>query len=271
MIDTILLRFRLWAGLYKCYGLRSLAWPLQNKANPIPYLTRALMIILKKKQNITVLQVGAHTGNTPDDPLHSLIQHAKNKKIPIQGQLRALLIEPVPYLFEELRKNYSGFPNVQCLQIAVGSKRGTENFYYLDPSKDLSKAGMPDWLDQLGCLGENRANEMWNKYTQMPLVSDFLRENRKAITVNVRTINEIIEETGITPIDLLQIDAEGADGDILRSLDLETHAPHIINYEHKHLGEEQNLVEAKLKNFGYVIYHLGQNTTAVLGRRQNGI
>ena len=41
-----------------------------------------------------ILQIGSHIGNTPNDPIYKLVN--ENTKL--------ILVEPVPYLFNELKK-----------------------------------------------------------------------------------------------------------------------------------------------------------------------
>lgn len=53
--------------------------------------------------NKTIIQIGSHVGNTCNDPIFNTINDNNTKLI---------LVEPVPYLFEELKKNYrEKYPN----------------------------------------------------------------------------------------------------------------------------------------------------------------
>jgi len=51
-----------------------------------------LYIYIMNKLN-SVLQIGSHIGNTPNDPIYNLIDEST----------RLILVEPVPYLFEQLK------------------------------------------------------------------------------------------------------------------------------------------------------------------------
>jgi hypothetical protein len=49
----------------------------------------------------------------------------------------------------------------------------------------------------------------------------------------------LLEEHGLNRLDLVQVDAQGYDYEIVRTIDFETVRPSIIRFEHAHLTDDQ--------------------------------
>ncbi len=96
-------------------------------------------------------------------------------------------IEPVAENFRLLQKNIASFPNIRALNVAVGKQDGRAAVYG---------------------QGHN---------LQMQLVSAS-SEALGLEEITVRDLNGLLPELGITRIDLIKIDVEGAEYDILTSL-----------------------------------------------------
>jgi hypothetical protein len=74
-----------------------------------------------------------------------------------------------------------------------------------------------------------------------------------------------MERHRISEIDLLQIDAEGYDYEILKSIDFSTWSgPRLINYERVLLLDQEDECRAMLKAAGYKLALRGQDTLATL-------
>src|SRR5580698_5805243 len=69
------------------------------------------------------VKVGAHDGITGDPVSHVLLTHEEWK---------GLLIEPVPVIFDKLRKNFGDSRRYILEQVAIGAHRGKATFYYVD-------------------------------------------------------------------------------------------------------------------------------------------
>ena len=69
--------------------------------------------------NFGLVVLGAHTG----EYLKDLINYHINSKI--------LLVEPVPYNFELLEKEYKAFENIIVCKKAILNCRKKDNFYYV--------------------------------------------------------------------------------------------------------------------------------------------
>lgn len=63
----------------------------------------------------TIIQIGSHVGNTINDPIFNIVSN--NDKL--------ILVEPVPFLFEELKYNYNekfgNNPNIIFINKAVSN------------------------------------------------------------------------------------------------------------------------------------------------------
>lgn len=77
------------------------------------------------KKAVTFLQIGSNDGLTRD-PIYQLISR--------NNGWCGLFVEPVPYLFERLKKNYSSVNNPSRLQFFNGAinEGVNQNFYFVD-------------------------------------------------------------------------------------------------------------------------------------------
>ena len=97
-----------WLGHQK-RRIADLARPRPKKKVTLLYRTFA-----KVYPAATLVQIGANDGIV-DDPLREFL---------LRGLWRGVLVEPVPYLFERLRRNYSSRPDLAFANVAIASQRG---------------------------------------------------------------------------------------------------------------------------------------------------
>ncbi len=93
--------------------------------------------------NKTIIQIGSHVGNTINDPIFNYV-HLNNSTTSI----RLFLIEPVPYLFEQLKKNYNekfgtNNQNIVFINKAVSNFIGEIEMTIPSEKNDFSK--FPFW------------------------------------------------------------------------------------------------------------------------------
>ena len=144
-----------------------------------------------------IIQIGANIGPTGNDPIKNLILDKSNKSI---------LIEPNPYIFEELKENYKeNKDNIIFENIAISTKTGTQIFYYDDYELGSS---------QHASLDINRLI-----YKKNWLKSRFVEMEIKEIEVPTLTFEDLFTKYNLfnKVIDLLTIDTEGYDALILLS------------------------------------------------------
>jgi len=168
-------------------------------------------------QNIVLyyLQIGAHVGKTPNDFLF-------DKEY---SDRQMILIEPVPYLYNELVKNYEEKAKmiklVLFLNIAISNRDGNLQLYVPSEMNDFSR--FPFWASQLASTNEHHIR------THLPDL------HVESITVPCFRLNTLIRNLNISHIEHLMVDTEGHDYDILMDLDLQLLKPTIIQFENKHM------------------------------------
>lgn len=199
---------------------------------------RLLQKILRKKKNLFVLQIGSNDGMS-DDPIFSMLKQ--------QDSWRALLVEPVPHLFERLKQNYAGNNRLQFANVAVAEKSTTSLFYYLDGSVKLSIPDLPKWSDQLGSFEKNHITKHLGA-----VVAPFI----KSLEIPTVSLSTLLEQQGVSKIDVLHIDTEGYDWKILQQLNLKRFRPKVILFEYKHLQEKEHLEALAFLRSAYKVTNL---------------
>ena len=78
----------------------------------------------------------------------------------------------------------------------------------------------------------------------------------QAFSVPCITLDELIARNEMGPIDILQIDTEGHDYNVLKTISLKTHKPLIIQFEHGHLSpvEINSAVSYLVENDYRILY-----------------
>jgi FkbM family methyltransferase len=95
---------------------------------------------------------------------------------------RVFVCEPFPDTFVYLSKNVAGFSHVTPNQVAISDHNGTDTLYYSDSN---------------------------------PAENSLVRQAENAVDVRISTMADFFHDTGITHVDLMKIDCEGAEYDIL--------------------------------------------------------
>src|SRR5215813_13603159 len=95
---------------------------------------------LRDRPSPVLVEVGVNDGKT-GDPLYRMIRNNRYGK--------ALLIEPIPYLFERLRGTYSGFRHCTLVNVAIGPTAGTMPIYYIDPRARGLLPDLPPYFEEL--------------------------------------------------------------------------------------------------------------------------
>jgi FkbM family methyltransferase len=184
----------------------------------------------------TIIQIGSHIGNTCNDPIFNIVDN----------NTTLILVEPVPFLFEQLKNNYKkkfvNNQNIFFINKAVSDFIGQIEMTVPSLKNDFSK--LPFWASQLASINPSHATGH---------INNLLVEK---IIVETTTINEIVKEYNITNIDLLHTDTEGHDYIILMNYNFEI-KPKKIMFEHKHMdglfnvGIKYTELSNKLLSIGY--------------------
>lgn len=195
--------------------------------------------------HINFIQVGSNDGIS-GDPINRFIK---------QYKWQGVLIEPIPFLFAELKRNYRDEEGrLQFLNIAVSPEHTESKMIYVIDEKFRNT--VPDWYFQLGSFYRDVIY-----HHDIPDIDNFLISKE----VPVSTLDSIIEERleGAS-LDFLHIDAEGYDFEILKSLDFSKCRPKVVLLEFIHLSVpvRKELV-TKLKGEDYKIYRCDQDLIAL--------
>lgn len=216
----------------------------------------------------SVVQIGAFVGATDNDPLHAFLMRTLGDACESRRRSTAVLVEPVAEYFARLRQAYAGVPGVRFERAAIAESAGTRDFHRL--GADPVAHGLPAWLSQLGSLRPDRMTALWDRYERGHLAAEsdtltrFYREHQVIEPVRCITFDMLLERHGLTHVDLLQIDAEGYDYEILRTIDFRRVRPSFINYERVLLQDDEAACRQMLRDAGYTLTDWGQDTLCCL-------
>jgi FkbM family methyltransferase len=155
------------------------------------------------------------------------------------------MVEPVPYVFDRLRRNYGGLDRVALENLAIADHDGSLPFYYLAQVDDPEREGLPQWYDGIGSFSRDA---VLGHSEQIPDIE------RRVVETEVPcvTFESLCRRHGVARVDLLLIDTEGYDWEVLKLIDFRAHRPRLVIYEHFHLVErERRQCRAHLEGLGY--------------------
>lgn len=156
-------------------------------------------------------------------------QHDHLQRIIRAGRWSGVMVEPVPYVFERLRRNYADLDRVALENVAIADRDGTLPFWHLSPPAPSEAADLPSWYDGIGSFSKET---LLGHVTHIPDIESRLlcRE------VPCLTFASLCAKHGLTTVDVLVIDTEGFDFEVVKTLDLDVHGPRLLVYEHFHLA-----------------------------------
>jgi FkbM family methyltransferase len=185
------------------------------------------------------LEIGAMDGVQYD----LIYPHAKN------GVWEGVLVEPIPDMFAALQKNYNGCSGLHFANCAIAEYTGTLKMTRAHPQLIAQGIFPPEYAGMTTSL-RREAFFQRGKLTaqQEALVEKGLID----IDVPCCTLPALIREYHIDKIDLLMIDAEGADWQIARQLDLQLFKPRLICLEYEHFSDaDKQACIAHFEKHGY--------------------
>jgi FkbM family methyltransferase len=171
-----------------------------------------------------------------------------------------LLIEPVESTFHKLVKNFEGLPNLIFKNVGISNVEGELPIYKFSDKVEGKEYHQLFSFDRAQ-LEKLEVPDNWK--------TDHIIEEK----VKVYTLSGLLEELGISNVNILQIDTEGYDYKVLQGIEFKNTKPDILIYEHCHLGPTAyyHSIELLRKN-GYYIFGnefdtiaLTQETKTILG------
>lgn len=199
-------------------------------------------------KNFFFIQVGANDG-VNNDPIHEYV---------IKYGLRGIAVEPQPDVFPLLRRTYSAYPNVTCVNAAIAGMSGTKAFYSVKESYKTEKNfSLVTGLATFNKDVLRRTIKRKIPYDADP--EDYIEETY----VKTISFDELLHEHGVERISLVQIDCEGYDYEIVKMIDFKKFSPDIINLESVHLSErDRKECEEIFERNGYRWFRHGIDTCA---------
>ncbi len=186
------------------------------------------------------VKVGANDGVTGDPCSGFLLDDTRWK---------GLLIEPVPYCFERLKRNFNDTKRFALAQVGVGTPPGQAAFYYVGQNARENLPSRGEWREQIGSFDKNHLMKLLNAEAKRFVVE---------CTVEVSTLAAVLSRNGVPHFHLLQIDTEGHDYEVLKSMDFTRHLPTVIFVEYKHVpGPDKVAMRKLLRDRGYSVRNCG--------------
>ena len=187
--------------------------------------------------NFGLVVIGAHFGVWLKDQINSI----ENEQI--------LLVEPVPYNYNRLKEDFKNNKNIHICTNAVFSENKIRKFYYVNENS-ITKLGK-HWASGIGSFNKNHILDHKTKR--------FKIEDHDIVEIEIEfiTFDSLINKYSIKSIDKLQIDVEGAEYEILKSIDFKNIEIKSIQFESKHFdgtfkeGPKLDEIKQKLKSEGY--------------------
>jgi FkbM family methyltransferase len=142
---------------------------------------------------------------------------------------RGLLVEPVPLLAREARRERPASTVVNCALVPAG---------HAEPEVRLRYGGT------MTVMASAAGAEEWAHTAQLNMALD---EPEHEFAVPARTLSSLLDEIGAREVDLFSLDVEGYEAEVLAGLDLERHAPRMLIVE-VDMRAEAERVEAVLGN-----------------------
>jgi FkbM family methyltransferase len=198
-----------------------------SEGKPHPWKLNILDAYAKSAGSIMFIQIGSNNGKN-GDPLYYYINNFK---------WRGVLVEPVPYLYEELKNNYDNSRERLHFENSAVANVG-ENLKFWRLRKSDSPI-LPDWYDQLGSFKKEVISK--HRY-EIPGFDDLLIED----AINSISFDELLDKYKIQELNLVHIDTEGFDYEILKMIPFKNVNIDLLIFEHKHLSDEDYKLASKL-------------------------
>ena len=199
-------------------------------------------LMATRGEGLSFVQVGANDG-VFGDPIRDYV---------LTRGWRGVLVEPQPDVFARLKDNYPGHADRLIFeQVAIGPE-GTLTLYR--PPSDMANT----W--GLSVVSADPAVAA----RTLGIAEDRL----ETIEVPSIPLTALFERHGTDRLDVLQIDVEGLDWQILRTLDFARYRPTLIQFESGHMPRGQ-ITEATrtLNAAGYDVHYGGWQGDMVALRR----
>jgi FkbM family methyltransferase len=241
-----------------------MGYELKRRYGTLPqleFLETLLLGALAAEEALNIIQVGANDGSH-SDPIHRFLMSHPHRTT-------ALLIEPQPEIITYLQASYADHPGASIYNGAIGSSDQLVLYRIRPELWDSFRVsylkGAPAYCAPSGLTSANRAHVVAaaGRYLKGKIAAEDAVEE---LQVPCRQLKPLLDERGFpAPIHLLQVDAEGADDEVLYACNIDALRPAIINFESKHLEmARQAALETYLAGHGYTLHQWKRTDTVAL-------
>ncbi|MCG5497539.1 FkbM family methyltransferase [Ectothiorhodospira variabilis] len=217
----------------------------------------ALRSLIAIKRKINIVAVGANDGKT-NDPIYDFVMSRASAT-------NILLIEPNKLLIPHLKSNYSSHPSHQIANCAIG-REGTLTLYavkreFWDLFQPFYAKGWPSYRAATGITSAIKSH-LEKALTDQDIDPDSAID---VLNIPAKELKTLLQELNWpTPIDVLQIDAEGYDDVVIFNSNLCDTRPKLIYFESHNLPEEDyKALIHYLTERRYKAHKLGRDTLAI--------
>jgi FkbM family methyltransferase len=183
------------------------------------------MNVFKGFKNGVFMDIGAHDGVDLSNTLYFEKEHGWT----------GVHVEPNEVIFKRLVQNRPNCININC---AVSNKEGISDFY-LNTGYTEMISGLKDNFDPRHLARLERENKEKGSSTEV-------------VKVQTKRVDTICDENNIKYIHYLSIDVEGAEFDVIKSIDFDKVYIDLIGFENNFDDASQPIVEY-LYTKGYII------------------
>jgi FkbM family methyltransferase len=198
-------------------------------------------------RRVFFLQIGSNDGIS-QDPLREFIVR--------NPDWSGCFVEPLPHLFEKLRRNYSylGRRNLHFQNSAVSDRLASLRLFRV---KSEYHNDFPNYVDQVASVDRSHITSM---FADDPDIAQKI----EAVSVPAVPITVLLDAFRTTGLNLLHLDVEGHEGVILSAFPFDSFHPDIIIFEEGHLSDVERVeVRQLLKSREYRIYPAGIDAVAI--------
>lgn len=189
------------------------------------------------------IQIGANDGISCD-PIREFI---------VRYSWTGLVVEPIPQVFELLKRSYMEQPIVTPVNCAITYGQQQESLKLYAVSTSALKR-FPAHASMISSSNKNHLSQI------LPALRD---DEISELVIRATTIEQLLDEYKFCDIDFLHLDVEGHEANILLNLDFERINPQFVLFESIHLLEaERSLIEERLIKKGFVCSTYGADTFA---------
>jgi FkbM family methyltransferase len=225
------------AALAKLHGYRlERRWPFLIRAegkNLNLTFEDVLEFQYARSRQFLFVNVGAFDG-LATDPISRFVR---------SHECRGILLEPQPAVYARLCANYSAHPQCTPVNAAIDERSGSRTLYYVA----AGDSGLPAWTEQIASFTREHVVK---HEAQAPGLSEHIRTRE----IQTLSFHDLLDRFQLRAIDVLQIDAEGMDGQLLSWFPFERLRPGVLHYEAMHLSsDEHRAVRKRLEGFGYFV------------------